>query len=432
MTDLLELLDADAPSVPRRSRPETWRVALCAPSSTKLARGYTELIERLILEGFEVHVLAADDGALPALRDRGALVKVLPDLEAGRWNLGAMLATFILVQAHLIENPCALVHGFGAPLAWIAALAARRVDERCAVIAQIQDHRLLTEQPVSSSHDALGQKLEAFVYDYARGLLGGSIASAWGWLGARVDTYITTTREDLELLLAQQLVAPSKVEVLLGAQGYDKERFGEHSLALSARGQLRELLGLPKTWRRVIGVSAERDDGVVELPALIEATMSALDGEVGWLVAAPRSSVSRATRASLERWERRGVLRYVTPGLEPESFYASCDLFAAPRYLEEISIAALEAQAMRVPVVTYATRAARAIIDDGESGVLAPIGDVDALGRALAGLVGEPERVERMARHAADYVRRRFGREASHEQLLRLYDRVIQRTLEES
>lgn len=430
MTDLLELLDADASPAPRRARPEIWRVAICAPSSVELWRGYSDFIERLVQEGFEVHVLAADDGALPALRERGVFVKALPGLDGNAWNPGALIAAAILVQAHLIEHPCALVHGIGAPLAWIAALAARRVDDGGTVIAQIQDHSLLTEQPVGPGRAAAMPRLSTFIYELARETFDDSIAAAWGWLGRRVDAYVTTTREDLDLLLKEELVAPSRIEVLLGGQGYDKERFSEDALALQAKAELRAVLGVPRSWERVIGVSAAREDGVVELPALLELAAPRLD-DVGWLVSTPRSEVSRATRESLAPWERRGVLRYITPGLEPESFYASCDLFVAPRYAERISTSMLEAQAMGVPVVTYATRAARAIIDDGEAGVLAPIGDIDALGAALVELIGAPEQRERMARHCASYVRERFGRQASHEQLLRLYDRVIQRSLGE-
>jgi len=75
----------------------------------------------------------------------------------------------------------------------------------------------------------------------------------------------------------------------------------------------------------------------------------------------------------------------------------AADLFVFPSHLEGTPFAMLEAMAHRLPVVAAAFGGAEEILDDGRTGMLAPVGRPDALRTAIVGALAEPQRLGRIA-----------------------------------
>ncbi len=73
--------------------------------------------------------------------------------------------------------------------------------------------------------------------------------------------------------------------------------------------------------------------------------------------------------------------------------YAAGDVYCAPNVFgESFGIVLAEAMAAGTPVVASDLEAFRAVLDDGRSGVLFPVGDAAALAASLAGLLRDPDR----------------------------------------
>ena len=68
------------------------------------------------------------------------------------------------------------------------------------------------------------------------------------------------------------------------------------------------------------------------------------------------------------------------------------DLYVHPALMEGFGIAVLEAMAMRKPVVATTTGGLPEIVQDGETGMLVPPGDADALTRTVSSLLQDPTR----------------------------------------
>jgi mannosyltransferase len=66
------------------------------------------------------------------------------------------------------------------------------------------------------------------------------------------------------------------------------------------------------------------------------------------------------------------------------------------------------------------------IITDGEDGVLAPIGDVEALIAALEPFMRDPERIEEMGRRARARVVGEFSRDREADQISAVYRQIWQ------
>ena len=64
------------------------------------------------------------------------------------------------------------------------------------------------------------------------------------------------------------------------------------------------------------------------------------------------------------------------------------------------------------------------IITDGDDGVLAPVGDVEALVAALEPLMRDPERIEAMGRRARARVVSQFSRDREADEISDVYRQV--------
>jgi glycosyltransferase involved in cell wall biosynthesis len=84
--------------------------------------------------------------------------------------------------------------------------------------------------------------------------------------------------------------------------------------------------------------------------------------------------------------------------------YAGADLYLWPAINEAYGMAFLEAQAAGLPVVAGRTGGVPAVVSDGLSGLLAPVGDAAAFAKAVAHLLDRPDERARLATGAASRV----------------------------
>ena len=107
---------------------------------------------------------------------------------------------------------------------------------------------------------------------------------------------------------------------------------------------------------------------------------------------AKRDALSQSTIGAARQ---RGVV-FLGHRLDIEHVYASLDLLVLPSHREGFPRAAMEAQAMAVPVVATNIRGCRQVVEDGRTGLLVEPRDPKALARAIARLGGNRELRARM------------------------------------
>lgn len=94
-------------------------------------------------------------------------------------------------------------------------------------------------------------------------------------------------------------------------------------------------------------------------------------------------------------------------------FLAACDLLALPSLNEGLPRVVLEAMAMEVPVVASRVGGVPEIVDDGETGLLVPAQDADALETALRRLLDEPGLRRDMGGRGRERIRGEFEYETN-------------------
>lgn len=107
-----------------------------------------------------------------------------------------------------------------------------------------------------------------------------------------------------------------------------------------------------------------------------------------------------ALAARLEVAERVQFTGFVPPEMVHDTYGAATVVVVPSRRAEPFGLVALEAAAMGRPVVASRVGGLPEVVVEGETGLLVPEGDPDALAAAVSCLLDDPERAVRMGRAA--------------------------------
>lgn len=407
----------------------TYRLMYVGRSSFQIERDYGRRLSRLIREGFEVHVLAGDDGGFAALDARGVVCKPIP--VERKLNVAGLLGAYFIVQAYFIEEKPVLVHAFDDVLAWLGAYAAHRahVDAVIATVGQhaFVDHpvRLEVNTPLPIPPEFF-EGVQTFVNRVADVPLRKGLLRAYALLGEVVDKYFVTNEHDFQALQDLELVAADKLEMIIGGDGVDLDRLAvdedDGPTVLEARREL----GLPEHWRHVLGYV-----GPFSLPRGATDLLECIDrlGEThpsaGWLINI-EGEVSELLLRRLERLEkkRRVVIRRRTDDLA--LVYRALDAFVMPSYRQSSPSRLMEAAACGVGAITYNLPATQSAVEQGQTGELISPGDHAALVASLRRALDDPSRLENYGLRARTRAARRFNRQHVEDQVFRIYDTVLE------
>jgi L-malate glycosyltransferase len=123
--------------------------------------------------------------------------------------------------------------------------------------------------------------------------------------------------------------------------------------------------------------------------------------------------------------ERLGVAdRVVFAGYRDDvpALLAGCDVVCLPSSIEGLPLVVLEAMAQARPVVATAVGGTPEVVVDGETGLLVPAGDVEALADALARVLGDRPFADRLGEAGRRRLAAEFSLAAMADGILRLYE----------
>lgn len=116
-------------------------------------------------------------------------------------------------------------------------------------------------------------------------------------------------------------------------------------------------------------------------------------------------------------------------GLEPNSgallrLYAQADGFVFPTRADCLPLAALEAMAAGLPVITTAVGALPEAVRDGETGLIVPVSDAAPLADAMQRMIGDSDLRRRLSGAAREAARRRYDAATNAQRLLEVIQGV--------
>ncbi len=105
-------------------------------------------------------------------------------------------------------------------------------------------------------------------------------------------------------------------------------------------------------------------------------------------------------------------------------WYQRISIYVFASRVEGFGLTMLEAMAAGDAVVATRAGAAEMVIADGDTGVLAPIDDVEALVAAIEPLMRDPERIAAMGARARARVEQGFSRDREVDEIVAVYRRL--------
>jgi glycosyltransferase involved in cell wall biosynthesis len=214
--------------------------------------------------------------------------------------------------------------------------------------------------------------------------------------------------------LRKQRIFPED-KIIIVPNGIDTGRFDAASRSLDREEFRRRLPGYAPG-RLLVGTIGELKElkgheEFLRAAALVAQRFPAAD----FLIAGEDFSRTGDERARIERLIAELGLQtrvHLTGWLDDVApFLSALDLFVSASRTESFGLAIVEAMASGLGVVATETEGARETVEDGVSGLLVPIGDVEALAHAIARLLEDPQARESMGQRARQLARERFSLE---------------------
>ena len=411
----------------------------------------------LVLESIDLCVHSHFAGQLAELRrrgvdpvvltrDTGLLADVLAtdgvrglDLDIARDPsvLGDLRTLVAIVRVIRRERPVGIVSGtpkaalLGAVAGWLTRVPVRvhlllglRVETMTGLgrVAQLAAERLTVR--LSTETVAVGEGMRRRAVELGLDLREAQVVGRGSANGVDVARFAAAGRE-----LASDLRSDAGSGT---ASGPDSDiGSGTDALVRFEAG-----LGRTQAARRVVGLAPEPEGPVVGFVGRL-----AVDKGLDCLVAAVRrvradgvpaqlvlvgpddgvDHLAPETRAALgEPW-------VVRPGLvaDTASVYAAFDVFCLPSRREGLPTVVLEAAAAGVPVVVSDATGTADTVDDGRTGLIVPVDDVEAWAAAVAGVLGDPGGASRRAVLGREFVREHFAAEVVRQRYCDLYERRL-------
>lgn len=224
-------------------------------------------------------------------------------------------------------------------------------------------------------------------------------------------------------LIEEGVVRGHEVNVLAhgSVNGVDLARFRPNA---SARTRIRTALGLADDVVMALFVGRfNRDKGVHELAAAFARAAAGCPLLYLVIVGPDEGQLREVAEAILG--EARSRAHFVEYTAEPEAYMAAADFLLLPSYREGFGSVVIEAAACGLPAVATRIYGLVDAIADGESGLLVPVRDVDALTTAMVQLSSDHDGRVEMGRRARLRAERLFAQARLTAALQTFYENIL-------
>jgi glycosyltransferase involved in cell wall biosynthesis len=231
--------------------------------------------------------------------------------------------------------------------------------------------------------------------------------------------------DDRRIFESHRMAGANGVVIPAGGGGVDVEGF-EAALACSpSRAAMRESLGLASA-EIVITVSRmTRQKGI---PRLLEAADIVHRERPGvrFLLVGPRESEGSQAVSAQEIEARTPYVVATGPRLDVPALLRAADVFAFPtEFGEGVPRALLEAALAGAPIVATNMPGCRAVLGDGENGLLTPPRSPEKLAHAILDCLADPEAARARAARADESARRLYSLSAIADNHASLYASLL-------
>ena len=189
-----------------------------------------------------------------------------------------------------------------------------------------------------------------------------------------------------------------------------------------------------KTERAAVGTPASstvflyvgrlaRDKGVFDLLTAFSQVVGEIDDVELWMVGPDEEGLL----PQLVKMAAFGGcrVRWLGATTAPERYMAAADIFVLPSYREGFGSVIIESAACGIPSIVYQIDGVVDAVVEGETGVLVPLRDIDALADAMQDLAVNDEKRYALGKRAMDRVRRDYSSTSITAEWLKFYQESL-------
>ena len=207
--------------------------------------------------------------------------------------------------------------------------------------------------------------------------------------------------------------------------GVDASHYAPSPKILRQAAEVRRELGIPLTAPVVLFVGRlTRDKGVPELMKAVSELLPRFP-ELRLLLVGCFEGGDPVPDNVRRFLELNSQMVYVGTVQDTAPYYAAADVLVLPSHREGLPTVVLEAQAAGTPVIGAAATGIVDVISDGETGLLFPVGEVDALRESIAKILSNDALANKLRLAGLDQVHRKFQQEPIWESLGHVYSQIL-------
>lgn len=243
------------------------------------------------------------------------------------------------------------------------------------------------------------------------------------------DVAFFVNKEDTEYALRTRLYSLNKLIYL--PLGIDLKRFDRTRFSKQFMEQKKKSFHIPLD-AVVIGIVARlvREKGYLELFKAFSEILNKHPNTYLVIVGGEEPEKSDALSPSIvSSFGIEAHVKYLGERTDVDELYALMDVFVLPSYRESLSLATLEASAMKIPVVATLIRGCRESVDNGKTGILVPVRNAKGLTVAIEKLLSNPALRFSMGSAGREKIKREYDVNMMIHQRLAVYEKIIAKKL---
>ncbi|SNZ20157.1 glycosyltransferase family 4 protein [Cohaesibacter gelatinilyticus] len=163
-----------------------------------------------------------------------------------------------------------------------------------------------------------------------------------------------------------------------------------------------------------------RDKGVFDLMDAFAKVYTKRQDVVLWMVGPDEEGLSDSLKHVAS--EANCAISWIGRTSTPEHYMAAADVYVLPSYREGFGLAVIEAAACETPALAYRIDGVIDSVDEGKTGLLVPLKDIEALAQGMSNLAASPDQIEAMGQEARQRVEKDFTAQAISGAWLEYYD----------
>jgi len=233
-----------------------------------------------------------------------------------------------------------------------------------------------------------------------------------------VSGFIAVSDEVKEAMVA--VIGPIEDSITVICNGVDVKRYGQPVDKARVKGQV----GLDDTARLIAVVATLKEPKGHQYMVEAMATIVSQHPDVHTLFIGD-GELREELQAQIARLNLRKHIHILGNRNDVPDLLAASELFVLPSLWEGLSMALLEAMAAGKPIVATAVSGTTQVMIPGETGLIVPPGDSQALADAIIYLLSNPAHAQAMGQAAKQYVEVHYSAQKQADEHLALYRRLL-------